>query len=214
MQTAAAEKEQVVQGIEAGVYYYLTKPYDKNVMLSIVRSAIKDYDQYRKLLGNLDRFRSKIYLIRDSHFEIHTLDDAEYLSTFVSQFFPDPARVVLGVSELLTNAIEHGNLGITYEEKSALNREGKWLSEIERRLAMPENQEKKALVSYVRSKENIVLTIKDEGNGFDWEKYLYITPDRATDSHGRGIAISRMLSFDSMEYTGNGNEVVCTILLH
>ena len=34
MQTAAAEKEQVVEGIKAGVYYYLTKPYDNDIMRS------------------------------------------------------------------------------------------------------------------------------------------------------------------------------------
>lgn len=48
----------------------------------------------------------------------------------------------------------------------------------------------------------------DEGNGFDWNKYLEMSPDRAFDMHGRGIAMARMLSFDDLQYQGKGNVVV------
>jgi hypothetical protein len=44
--------------------------------------------------------------------------------------------------------------------------------------------------------------------GFDWQKYLEISPERAYDPNGRGIAMARMISFDSVEYRGLGNEVV------
>jgi anti-sigma regulatory factor (Ser/Thr protein kinase) len=33
---------------------------------------------------------------------------------------PDPSRVVLGLTELMLNAVEHGNLSISYDEKSRL----------------------------------------------------------------------------------------------
>jgi DNA-binding response OmpR family regulator len=53
MQTAAAEKSQVIEGIRAGVYYYLTKPYEYDVMLSIVRAAINDYGDLTRLRQDL-----------------------------------------------------------------------------------------------------------------------------------------------------------------
>lgn len=213
MQTAAAEKEQVLQGIKAGVYYYLTKPYDKDILLSIVSAAIEDYGHYSRLKSNLEQFRSKVHLIRDSQFEVRTLEDAEYLATFLSQFFPVPERVVMGISELLINAIEHGNLGITYHEKTALNKQGTWQEEIRRRIVMPEYASKKAHVAYLRSEDAITLTIRDEGSGFAWEEYLTISPERATDNHGRGIALSKLMCFDNMDYQGNGNTVICTVRL-
>jgi two-component system, cell cycle response regulator len=43
MQTAASDKEQIAEGMASGVYYYLTKPYDKTVLLSILKSAIQSY---------------------------------------------------------------------------------------------------------------------------------------------------------------------------
>lgn len=211
MQTAAAEKDQVAEGIKAGVYYYLTKPYDMEVMLSVVAAAIDDYGRQHAIRSELSQFKSKLSLVRSSDFEVRSVEDARYLSTFLANFFPDATRVVFGISELLINAIEHGNLGITYEEKSKLNQDGKWEAEVERRLALPENQEKKALVCFSRENNVYTLRIKDEGKGFDWQSYMELSPERATDNHGRGIAMSRMMSFDTLEYVGCGNEVVCTV---
>lgn len=209
MQTAAAEKSQVAEGIEAGVYYYLTKPYDVEVMQSVVRAAMSDYANYSVLRGELLQHKQKIRLVKESYFEIMTLGDARYLSTFLANFYPDSQRVILGISELLTNAVEHGNLGITYAEKTRLHRADKWEAEVERRQQLPENIDKVVLVHFKREEGQILLTISDEGEGFDWQQYIKIDPDRAMHSHGRGIALSNLLSFDSIEYLGTGNKVIC-----
>jgi len=213
MQTAAAEKEQIIEGIQAGVYHYLTKPYDKSVMLSIVASAIQNHGYHSELREKIHHFKSKLHIIRDCNFEIQTLEDAQYLTTFIANFFPNPDRVALGISELLINAIEHGNLGITYDEKTELNKQGSWQREVDQRLTLPEYKDKKVLVSLSRGDHQIITTITDEGNGFNWKEYLEISPQRATDNHGRGIAMSKMASFDEMEYLGKGNEVVCKVFL-
>ncbi|WP_255573591.1 hypothetical protein [Deefgea tanakiae] len=41
---------------------------------------------------------------------------------------------------------------------------------------------------------------------------MEFSPDRAFDPHGRGISMARMMSFDSLEYQGNGNEVLVRVL--
>lgn len=214
MQTAAAEKAQLVEGIEAGAYYYLTKPYDDEIMRSIVSAAVNDYAQYSQLKSELKTFRKKTHLVKDSNFKVKTIDDAYYLSTFIANFFPDPERVILGISELIINAIEHGNCGISYDEKTQLNRNEKWREEVDRRIADPKNANKTVDVKYSNNGKEIVLKIKDQGNGFDWSEYMNISSDRATDSHGRGIAMSKVMSFDEIEYIGNGNEVCCKVYLN
>jgi len=213
MQTAAAEKEQVIEGINAGVYYYLTKPYDKEIMLSILQAAIDDYVGYNQMVNSMKQFKSKLHLIKDSSFEIWKMDDVNYLSTFLANFFPDPEKVVYGISELIVNAIEHGNLGISYDDKTELNKQGKWLDEIDKRLKLPENKDKRVIVNYKKEKKIITLNICDEGEGFNWEEYMEISPSRATDNHGRGIAMSKIISFDTIEYKGKGNEVVCKVVV-
>jgi len=114
---------------------------------------------------------------------------------------------------LLLNAVEHGNLGITYAEKTKLVLEGRLFEEIERRLAQAENQDKWAYLSFEAGKDALRVRIKDQGNGFDWRPYLEISPERATHPHGRGIATSRLMSFSAVDYVGCGNEVLCTVAL-
>ena len=86
-----------------------------------------------------------------------------------------------------------------------------WGEEIERRLTLPEYKDKMAVINYTKGQNSITLKITDEGEGFDWQEYMEISPERSTHSHGRGIAMSKMMSFDQMEYIGKGNEVLCTV---
>ena len=213
MQTAAAEKSQVIEGISAGVYYYLTKPYEEDMLLSIVRSAVASYGEINTLQKELSEYKSRLHLVKDCYFEIMNVTEVRYLTTFLANFFPDPERVVMGISELLLNAVEHGNLEITYEEKSQLMLNGEWSQEIESRLLLPQYNNKKVLVHYKRNEFTIQLVIQDEGKGFSWQEYMQISPDRAIHSHGRGIALSNMMSFDKLEYQGCGNKVLCTVML-
>ncbi len=211
MQTAAAEKSQVVEGIKSGVYYYLTKPFETQVMLSVVAAAVYDYAAYNSLREEVDKYRPKLHLVKESFFEVVTLDDVRCLSTFLSNYYPDPDRVVFGISEILINAVEHGNLGINYKMKSELLLANKWEREIAKMVSLPENRGKKVLVHYKNHGTHISLNIKDHGKGFNWQRYMEIDPERATDCHGRGIALSKLMSFDEINYLGKGNEVECII---
>lgn len=207
LQTAAASRQDVAEGLDAGAYYYLTKPFDEEVLQSIVKAALDDHNRYRHLQEKLSTGTRIMGIMDTASFRFQTLDEARDLASFLANASPDPERVVSGLSELLLNAVEHGNLGITYDDKSQLNREGRWLDEVGQRLALPENQQKYVEVEMQNVNGEMHILIKDQGEGFDWESYLEIDPARAYDSHGRGIAMARILSFDSMEYLGKGNEV-------
>jgi len=111
----------------------------------------------------------------------------------------------------MVNAVEHGNLGITYEEKSALLEAGGWLAEVERRLTLPEHRGKRVDVRVLRCDDELRFTICDRGNGFEWSRYLDIDPRRAFDRHGRGILMARHVSFSSIEFRGTGSEVVASV---
>ena len=119
--------------------------------------------------------------------------------------------MVFGLTELLVNAVEHGNLGITYEEKTRLREQGRWEEEVASRLAAPEYAEKQVRVSYSRERDQIRVRIEDEGQGFEWQRYVDMDLERAFDTHGRGIAMSRMISFDDVQYLGVGNTVEVTV---
>lgn len=213
MQTAAKKKKDIIEGIQAGVYYYLTKPYDKDILLSVVGSACHGYEDLTSLRQDLGQIKGIMHLVEDFNFKVKTLDDAKHLSSMLASVFPNPDQTVLGISELLINAIEHGNLGVSYEEKTQLLTEDRWLDEIQRRMGMAEYRDRRVRVSLTRNNHELTLWIRDEGKGFDWREYLEISPERATHNHGRGIAMSKSFSFDTLQYIGRGNEVICKVFL-
>ena len=65
-----------------------------------------------------------------------------------------------------------------------------------RRLALPENADTKVHVHYEKTHHEILPSIRAEGLAFDWASYLDLSLERASDSHGRGIPMSKILSFD------------------
>ena len=142
---------------------------------------------------------------------IRTLQEAKNLAVLLAKICHDPERRGLGFLEILLNAIEHGNLGIGYKEKSALIARGMWEEEIKRRLRMPEHQGKVVEVTVERLQAATRVVVRDQGNGFDWKNYLQFDPKRVTHTHGRGIAMAKLISFDTLEYRGCGNEVCMTV---
>lgn len=207
MQTGLADPEQIAFGISKGARYYIAKPFTSDLLVSMVRAAVSDCRRLRNLRETTAEITQSRALLRGAQFEFRTLAEARLLATHLSQYFPQPQRVVFGLVEILANAVEHGNLGLNYSEKSELLRNAGWEAEIERRLALPEYRDRLVHVDLRRADEQTLLCVRDEGAGFDWQPYLEIQPDRVFDLHGRGIAMTRMSSFDSVEYRGCGNEV-------
>jgi DNA-binding response OmpR family regulator len=213
LQTAATSPEEVREGIEAGAYYYLTKPYQPAALTAIVRAALADVaDQAATARRATDRAET-LGLLDAAEFRFATLEDVSRVAGMLASLCPDSDAASVGLTELMINAIEHGNLGITYEEKSQLKRTDTWESEIARRQALPEHRHKRARVAMQRTTDEIVFTISDEGAGFDAARYLDFDPARACDLNGRGIAMARAFSFQRIEYRGCGNQVVAAIVV-
>lgn len=143
-------------------------------------------------------------------FEFRTIREGRSLAATLSRSFPDPERVEVGLTELLVNAVEHGNLGITYDEKSTLLDRGDLGGEIERRASQPELASRRVRVRVWRTADRIVTAIADEGSGFDWRAFLKRAAE-PLDSNGRGILIAREMSFDRLVYNEQGNVVTAEV---
>ncbi|MBF0379656.1 MAG: response regulator [Magnetococcales bacterium] len=218
-QTALAQTHEVVEGLQAGAFYYVTKPFpEDDILLAIVRSAIEDYKRYLLLRDELlnistKKITSLMALKQKWQLQFKNIDDVNNITTIMAQAYPNPQRVMTGLHELLLNAVEHGNLEITYREKTLLNRKGTWAKELERRLTMPEYVDRIVDVQFTRDDKEITVIIKDQGKGFDWRPYMDFAPERAFDNHGRGIALSNHISFDRLEFLGTGSEVKAIVSL-
>lgn len=211
MATAAGTPQEMCEGMEAGVFFYLIKPFEADTLLRMVRAALEERNKWRTIRQSLAAPSQSVQFLQTGHFVIRTMQDATAMGIFLGQACEDPDKVAFGLSELLGNAVEHGNLGIGFKEKTRLQAENMWEAEIERRLWLPENIGKTVGVQVERVSELLTITITDEGVGFDWKEYEVLQPDRMFESHGRGIAMAKAMSFEKMEYHGKGNQVRCIV---
>lgn len=153
-------------------------------------------------------------LLTQATFQFRSFAEAALVSQFLAHTCPEPTLTDIALSELFTNAIEHGNLNLSYEQKTQLQKENHWLAEIERRLTLPEYKNKSVTVVYTRTSTELQFKITDEGKGFDWKQLKqHITPAQASSSHGRGLDIIKHALFQRVQYSGSGNEVLCVIKL-
>jgi DNA-binding response OmpR family regulator len=208
MHTVLVGSDQVKEGIDAGAFYYLPKPATEGVINSIVRAALADWRERKRVLEQLKREEAPFRTLLDGRFRFRTIAEGEQLAVSIANSCPEPQRAAM-IMEMITNAIEHGNLGITYQEKTRFMEEGTWYAEIEQRLNLRDHASKYVDLHFKRHRDKITVLIEDCGNGFDFKPYLTLDEQRLRDNHGRGIAIAR--SYLDLEYQGAGNKVLVTI---
>ncbi len=208
MQTAMDDAGSIKRGVDEGAFYYLTKPIEVELLRSIVSAAISDFRAKKALRKQIIESENPFGLMVEGTFRFRTLTDAEYISVRIANASPSPKKVAV-INELIINAIEHGNLGITYDEKTEYIDNGTWHSEIERRLALPEHVNKNVEVKIKKYPDKMTVLITDQGSGFDFEKYLELDESRFLHNHGRGIVMTNI--FLDFQYLGTGNKVMVTI---
>jgi CheY-like chemotaxis protein/anti-sigma regulatory factor (Ser/Thr protein kinase) len=207
MQTAMADNSSICEGISAGVFYYLTKPYTRQILLSIIRSAIDEKHQREYINSELAKTKTSIKYLNEGSFIYRTMDQAQEIACFLAPAFSDADRVILGLSELLLNAVEHGSLEFGHQRKKENLLNGLHADEITHRASTAPYKDRYVEVSLRRTEKEVILSIKDQGPGFNASEYLEANPSSIIAPNGRGVLMARMMSFDEMEYTEGGTRV-------
>lgn len=114
----------------------------------------------------------------------------------------------IGLREIIINAVEHGNLHISFDEKTQAQAEGRYIEFLMERQKEKAFRDKKVKIEAAITQDKIHYRICDEGPGFNHRAFLDSTVSQQDVSlaHGRGIAMAIQL-FDSVEYNEKGNEV-------
>lgn len=211
MLTGATQEQDIVDGLAAGAHYYLTKPSPEEILTSVIKNALLQLQNKRELLSSIGHQTEALRILTRAEFSFSNLQEAKTLALWLADASMVPERTVNAYSELLVNAVEHGNLEISYQQKSQLLIAGRWEEEIAERLQQDLYAQRRVTVTMLSQTEHYIVIIKDEGKGFDWTEYLDFSPERAFDLHGRGIAMARKMGLDSIEYQGNGNTVVTMV---
>ncbi len=140
---------------------------------------------------------------------------AEEISKRLVQNLPEKMNntevmsIRLGLREMLINAIEHGNLEITFEEKSLQIESGDYLLFIKKRQENSSYIGRKITVEFSLDGNSAVYKIADEGKGFDHKNFIRKKKENKSEdlAHGRGISMVLNI-FDEVRYNKKGNQVL------
>ncbi len=197
---------------------------DVNIIALLRRSGLDFF--FPRLLRILNENRSFLFQ-RDIHallksyvsgsFEIHNdpFDLTTYSNLLANFLFnanlisADQKEMFhVGMMELLSNAIEHGNCGISPEEKSKWLAQSKELFDLVREKNKdPQVARKRVHLSYRITPDKSYFNIRDEGQGFDWRAHNEVIADRGLEEMaGPGIAIAN-LYLSGLTYNEQGNRV-------
>jgi CheY-like chemotaxis protein len=208
--------DDAIEAIHLGAEDFIKKPFDINEVLDTVEKT------FRKMAEEEDQ-REVIKYIAHEDINLAIPNDFDLLNTVINYIFSHlRARWLVGDEDLhdvkiclyeaLTNAFEHGNLGITGEEKSRLLEHGQqaWREYQLARMEDPTNKEKKIYVKLTIDDDHMQVAIRDEGKGFDHSsRTLDTDPEEMFRSSGRGLLLIQSL-MDGVEFNPSGNELSMT----
>lgn len=200
------DDEQIRAALDADVSHHLRAPFPLSLLDASLRALCRQRERSEHRRPSEEK--PILPMVETCKFRFRSPAEAKQLTPLLAAFFPDRQRAMLGINELIGNAIEHGNLEIGRDLKTRLSKTGGLQQEIYTRLHKPEFADRFVEVVIARKEEGIMLMVNDEGRGFNWKEHLEVDPALANRDHGRGIARARHMAFDKLTYNKAGNQAV------
>jgi len=138
----------------------------------------------------------------------------ENLSKYMTSY--EVTNIRIGLREIIINAIEHGNLGISYEEKTRISEKSDYIDFIAKKQNEEPFSAKKVIIRMYLFSKKAVFEVEDEGNGFDHRKILASIKDNkiiTEESRGKGITMAHGI-FDEISYSEKGNKVTLVKIIN
>ncbi len=192
LMTGYGNEEVLLEALRGGAVNFFKKPFDFHEVLSVVRSVAR-----QRLAPDPAPFRSP-------HLVEETNQIALHLGAIAVE--SEIIHLKIGIEEMIRNAVEHGHLGITGEEKHRALEHGVFGELVHERLQAGDNAKKRITLCSRLNAAELVVTVADEGAGFDWRSLPELTPESLLRFSGRGILLTRIY-FDEVRYNDRGNEV-------
>lgn len=117
----------------------------------------------------------------------------------------------LCVRELLVNAMEHGNLEISFDEKTKALENDEYYELLMSRQNSPDYKNRRIMIKYTLVPDKVEICITDEGKGFNHKKRIADFQEKDIFhnnlAHGRGIQMAKDF-FNVFEYNEKGNSIL------
>ena len=194
---------------------YTLEPFEMNVKLEYIN--IKDKNE---ILGKLSN------VIEDTLLQYFTNEHSTYnIGNYLSTVEEISHRITrnlnkyidgtelnmirLALREILINAIEHGNLEISFDDKTEALQSENYFKLISAKQHDAQMGQRQVEVEYRITNSSAIFKITDQGKGFDHKKIMekVSTANEEMLSHGRGIIMANSV-FDEITFSKKGNQVL------
>jgi two-component system, sensor histidine kinase LadS len=121
----------------------------------------------------------------------------------------DLSMIRVSIREIIINAIEHGNLGISFEEKTGALESDNYFELLHARQKDPVLNSRKVTIDYSLDEGGVRYMITDEGDGFDYRRILDAAPEDFNGkflAHGRGLIMAQS-AFNTIQFNERGNRI-------
>jgi len=209
--TGHGSESMAIEALRAGVTDFVKKP----VRLDDLTAALLRMEAARQPVGTGSELPAAVELVQSS-WTYRLGNDLTAVPPFVDVLLRRCAggidrtavlELSLAVRELVTNAIEHGNLELSYEEKTRALEAGALDRVLRERAESQAFRERRVTVLAAREGRRLRIAISDEGGGFDWRALPDPTDTlHLLSAHGRGVLLAR-LSVDTLSFNDVGNAV-------
>ncbi len=209
--SAANDKEMVEEALELGAVNFLQKPLipdEIEFVLDRVYRAIEEDADVVEMLASVERRVTELSIPND---QAMLSKIVAYLGRELQNNYPTyeipVTEIKLALYEALANALEHGNLGISFDEKTkAMAEPGGVGALIQQRMQDEELAKREIHVSVEYGHGSVEFRVRDEGRGFDHQKARVQPLADTTALHGRGITLMQHY-MDDVSWNESGTEV-------
>jgi CheY-like chemotaxis protein/anti-sigma regulatory factor (Ser/Thr protein kinase) len=208
LMTGQGSEDVLLKALRGGATNFFKKPFNVRELIEEIRKVV----EFR-----LEAARSSLFsplLVEETKTFVMPRADSPFFPIInqITLQLPcilppeDILNLKIGIEESITNAIEHGNLGITFESKAKAISEGRLAELIAEKGRESDTAGRRVRIASRLTPEWFEITIGDDGRGFDWKNLPAVEPENLLAFNGRGIFLTKIY-FDEVIFNDAGNEV-------
>jgi DNA-binding response OmpR family regulator len=204
--------DNAIAAVKNGASDYITKPFELKTVKTVVEKILK---KQRRIIKKEQLYEYLRHIKLSYEFMTTELDPGilarnicEYLQKMQFSSIEEITNFELVFTEILVNAIEHGNLKLSSVYKNNDNLDASNYEQLKKeRLNDPDFGGRRLIINFEANVELFSFTVADEGDGYDWEKYVdnsFRINTQQNEVYGRGFKIIEHY-MDEIHFNDKGN---------
>ncbi|MEN8153742.1 MAG: SpoIIE family protein phosphatase [Acidobacteriota bacterium] len=201
-----SDRNRVFKALKYGASDIIKIPVKENnlrYLLNKITSSVPGIDRL-DLNPNI-MWEKKSFRLSNDLNSISKIVDSVYLE--LGYLYSDQSFLKTALQEIIINAVEHGNLEVSYKEKQSQYKSGNYYEYLKKRSELKEFKKRYVSVKTFSSVDYMKIIVEDMGRGFDHSKIADpFKPSNFLKESGKGIMLAKK-AFDDVQYNQKGNIV-------